>query len=199
MTRTLASKRPFWSRCRGAIPPLGSTTTGAIALGKARQVRKFGVPNQFIIQRMPYLLKDHDTVYYGSTIKDGIVVAASGVQPCFDQVISEMVASMCQALCINEMQEVVLKQDGDTMNGESFSAPSQREAVPPTPEETSESVSLPLEEGGTVEITPEVIEALAEGQEQVRKASEEMDRASRITPGDLHKFIGSPSDQESKG
>lgn len=90
----------------------------AIARAKARQVRKFGIPNQIIVERMPHLLKDHDTRFYGSTIKDGIVVAVSGVEPWFDQLISEMVASMCQALCIDKMQKEVLEQtEGETMDG----------------------------------------------------------------------------------
>ena len=87
---------------------------------KARQVRKFGLPNQIVVERMPHLLKGHDTKFWGSALKDGIVVAASGVEPWFDQLISEMVASVCQALCIDKMQKSILQEEGDALNGSTF-------------------------------------------------------------------------------
>ena len=93
-----------------------------IALAKARLTRKYELPTQILIERRPYLLKAHDVRWFGSAFKDGIVVAASGVQPWFDQAISEMVASMCQGLCINAMREEILKQTtGDSMDGKDLS------------------------------------------------------------------------------
>lgn len=89
----------------------------SIARAKACQAWKFGIPNQIIVERMPYLLKGHDTRYFGSAVKDGIVVAASGVQLWMDQLISEVVASTCQAFCIDVMKEIQKKDEGDTLDG----------------------------------------------------------------------------------
>ena len=85
----------------------------AIARSKAYQTRKYGMPNQLVVERMPWLLHGTDFPFWGSAYRDGLVVAASGVQPWYDQMLSEMVASAAAALCINEMRKPngILEED----------------------------------------------------------------------------------------
>ncbi len=48
----------------------------------------------------PHLLRHGDTAYYGSAVRDEIVVSCSGVQPYFDEMISSWILAVCRALCI---------------------------------------------------------------------------------------------------
>lgn len=76
-----------------------------IARSKAMISWRTGLPTHQVQQRMPYLLMGGprgDTVYWGSAVLEGIIVAASGVQPWFDEMISYQVAAACRALCIAE-------------------------------------------------------------------------------------------------
>jgi len=50
---------------------------------------------------IPHLLFSGDTPYWGGVKRHGIVVACSGVQSWFDQMIAGMVADMCKALAYN--------------------------------------------------------------------------------------------------
>ncbi len=54
---------------------------------------------------MPHLLFSGDAPFWGGVKREGIVVACSGVQPCFDKMISGMVADMIIALAYNEWKE----------------------------------------------------------------------------------------------
>ncbi|MBI4175509.1 hypothetical protein HY523_02735 [Candidatus Berkelbacteria bacterium] len=47
----------------------------------------------------PYLCEGHDTLYWGSVCDEGIVVAASGLQQWFDQMVARIIAAACKALC----------------------------------------------------------------------------------------------------
>lgn len=67
-----------------------------IALSKAELSVRTGLPNSKIMPQ--YLLKG-DTVYTGSVIIDGIVVAASGDDGHFDEMFSGWLALTIQALC----------------------------------------------------------------------------------------------------
>ncbi len=88
-----------------------------IARGKAFLSWRTGIPTHLIRETMPHLLAAGDTIFYGSAVHHGIVVAASGVQPWFDEMFSGWTADACRALCIGEMQEKVLK-DGRMFIGE---------------------------------------------------------------------------------
>jgi hypothetical protein len=74
----------------------------AIARSKARLSWLHQMPSQLIQARAPYLVGDADTTYFGSAVRDGLVVAASGVQPHYDQMVSEWVLEALRALAINE-------------------------------------------------------------------------------------------------
>lgn len=86
---------------------------------KARMTHKFKMPGQIIIERMPHLLKGHAIKYWGSAYLDGITVAASGVQPWFDQWVSDMVAVTCRALSKNIFETQIRPNNSiDTFDGE---------------------------------------------------------------------------------
>lgn len=76
-----------------------------IAHQKAYATWRYGMPTQVISEQRPWMLTGEDTPYFGSAYRDGIIVAASGVQPWFDQMFSEMIASVIAALCFDEMRK----------------------------------------------------------------------------------------------
>jgi hypothetical protein len=99
------------------------------AIGTAAEVEKYtqiatmkgyvslrtGMSSSRVQQEYPYLYYTGDTKWGGSTISPGgLVVAFSGVQAVFDEMISEWMASAIRALCRFEMT----KPDG-VMNQES--------------------------------------------------------------------------------
>lgn len=71
-----------------------------IAWHKCFQSWRSGMSTHEMQTRAPHLLEHGDTVYYGSVVQDGLIVACSGVQPYFDEMISAMVLAACRALCI---------------------------------------------------------------------------------------------------
>ena len=84
----------------------------SIARAKAIASWRTGQPTHALRETMPYLMvanEEHaDSPYFGSAVLLGMVVAASGVQPWFDEWISYMVAAACRALCIAAMQEDII-------------------------------------------------------------------------------------------
>lgn len=60
----------------------------------------------------PHLLFSGDTPYYGGVHRHGIVVACSGVQQYFDQMIAGMVSDMCIALAHDEWERSEDKKNG---------------------------------------------------------------------------------------
>jgi hypothetical protein len=63
----------------------------------------------------PHLLFPGDTPYWGGVKRHGIVVACSGVQPWFDQMIAGLVADMCKALAYDAWMN-----SDDRKNGQDF-------------------------------------------------------------------------------
>lgn len=61
---------------------------------------------------MPHLLFPDDTPYWGGVKRHGFVVACSGVQPYFDQMISGMIADMIKALARHEWEISDDKSEG---------------------------------------------------------------------------------------
>lgn len=72
----------------------------------------YNMPTQVLQTRAPHLLRVGETVYYGSAVSDGLVVACSGVQPYFDQMISGWVLEACRALCIQGREALGEGKDG---------------------------------------------------------------------------------------
>ena len=76
-----------------------------IARSKAEISWHTSLPSQMVQLRMPQHLVAGNTVYWGSAVLDGIIVAASGVQPWFDQMIAGWIAEACRAFAIDATQK----------------------------------------------------------------------------------------------
>jgi len=75
-----------------------------IAISKAYVSISTGLPSSVVQQQCPYLYEAGDTKWGGSTVMPGgVVVAFSGVQTVFDEMIAEMMASAIRGLCRWEM------------------------------------------------------------------------------------------------
>lgn len=68
----------------------------AYALSKAEKSVRTGMPTAKL---EPQYLLSGDTVYWGSEVLDGIVVACSGVEAFFDEMFSMWIAAAIRALC----------------------------------------------------------------------------------------------------
>lgn len=75
-----------------------------IARSKAMVTWRTGLPSHEVLALAPHLYVEGDVRYGGSTNLNGIVVACSGVQSHFDQMIAQWIASACYALCIDEFE-----------------------------------------------------------------------------------------------
>lgn len=88
-----------------------------IARSKAAVSWRTGLPSHLVQQRAPYLYESYNVKYGGSVVwEGGLIVAASGVEWYFDQMIANWVAAACQALSIQRMEEI-LAASGDRLDG----------------------------------------------------------------------------------
>jgi len=62
----------------------------ALALNKAVQAQRTGLPNRFI---SAIALQPGDTPYYGSWIEEDLPVGASGLEPYLDEMISRLLTA----------------------------------------------------------------------------------------------------------
>ncbi len=85
--------------------------TTAIARGKAQLHFRTGRPSLEVQARRPHVLQVGDTIYGGSADHEGIIVAASGVQSCFDETISGLVAAILWGLCSDAQTQHMAKSD----------------------------------------------------------------------------------------
>jgi hypothetical protein len=77
---------------------------GEIALSKAFVTWRTGQPSCRIQQEFPYQYEAGMTKWGGSTVdRGGLIVAFSGVQAVFDEMIAEWMASAIRAICRWEM------------------------------------------------------------------------------------------------
>ncbi len=67
---------------------------------------KHRMTTQQIQTLCPHLLERGDILYYGSAFYDGIVVAASGVDPFHDEMVSWWVLAAIRALCISSRSNI---------------------------------------------------------------------------------------------
>jgi hypothetical protein len=88
----------------------------AIAEGKFNITVRTGLPSREVQFLHPELIEADDVIYYGSAIVGNIVVAYSGIQAYFDEVIAYAVAYMLRALVQNEL-ETRKQAGGDTYSG----------------------------------------------------------------------------------
>lgn len=71
---------------------------GEFARAKARVAWRTGMDGHKVQELRPHLLTAKDTVLWGSTIVDGIVVGVSGAQPWYDEAFAGTVAMCLRAL-----------------------------------------------------------------------------------------------------
>ena len=70
-----------------------------VAKAKAQIHYRNGRPSLEIQARRPHTLVVGDTIWGGSGSYEGVIVAASGVQSCYDESISAMIAAILWSLC----------------------------------------------------------------------------------------------------
>ncbi|OCZ81142.1 hypothetical protein A9G00_05595 [Achromobacter xylosoxidans] len=71
---------------------------GAFARGKARLSWRTGLSSHEVLMLRPHLLQAKDAPVWGSVCIDGIVVAASGANPWFDEAFAAAVAHLFKAV-----------------------------------------------------------------------------------------------------
>lgn len=69
----------------------------SFAIAKARVAWRTGMDSHIVQEQRPYLLEAGDTVLWGSVALDGIVVAASGADPWYDEAFAGAVALCLRA------------------------------------------------------------------------------------------------------
>ncbi|MFS0756374.1 hypothetical protein ABC383_16960 [Noviherbaspirillum sp. 1P10PC] len=69
----------------------------SFALAKARVAWRTGMDSHLVQEQRPYLLEAGDTLLWGSVALDGIVVAASGADPWYDEAFAGAVALCLRA------------------------------------------------------------------------------------------------------
>ena len=72
-----------------------------IATSKLHLSMLYRMSTREIQFNQPWLTENGDTSYYGSVYCDGLAVACSGVQPYFDEMISEWVLSSIRGYCFH--------------------------------------------------------------------------------------------------
>ena len=75
----------------------------SIALSKAEKSVRTGMATAKL---GPQYLLDADTVFWGSEVLDGIVVACSGVEPYYDEMVSMWIAATIRAFCKKAFAEL---------------------------------------------------------------------------------------------
>lgn len=71
---------------------------GGFARAKARVAWRTGLDAHLVQELRPHLLEAGDTVLWGSVVVDGIVVAASGAHPWYDEAFAGTVAMCLRAM-----------------------------------------------------------------------------------------------------
>ena len=70
------------------------------AHAKAAVTFRTGMPAHKVLRDFPHLYKKGDFKFGGSEIRNGIIVAASGLDWHFDFMVSGAIAAMCHGLCL---------------------------------------------------------------------------------------------------
>lgn len=76
-----------------------------IARNKAKQAWRNSQANILTQMLAPATLEDGDTIFWGSFEYYGVIVAASGIQPWFDMLVSAWVATALQQLAQHKVQQ----------------------------------------------------------------------------------------------
>jgi hypothetical protein len=79
-------KRSDWERWNGQ-------TFDDFARAKAKLSWRTGLPSREVVLNQPHLLRPRDPRLWGSSVFGGVVSAASGAQPFFDEMFSDMTSA----------------------------------------------------------------------------------------------------------
>lgn len=77
-----------------------------IARRKAKMCQRTGKPSGEVLTRTPWLLKAGDPPFAGGIIEDGLVVAVSGLQSHFDEMLAWMIFNAIAALCTDAIVRI---------------------------------------------------------------------------------------------
>ena len=82
-----------------------------IARSKTELSWLYGMTTQRIQTEAPHLLRDGDTIYFGSAVGFGLTVGVSGVKAYHDQMIAEWILSACRAIVLEKVAKGELPLD----------------------------------------------------------------------------------------
>lgn len=94
----------------------GDHTTWERSYDKFARAKAFiswrtGLSSHAVRELRPYLLVPDDVKFGGSTVHEGIVVGASGVESWYDEMFAAWIAAACRAITIHRMQTKILPDD----------------------------------------------------------------------------------------
>lgn len=96
-TRSRFEEAVLAERSFGDAAAWGADYRG-FARAKARLAWRTSLDTRQVQQHAPHLLRAGDTLLWGSACRDGLIVAASGAQPWFDEAFSGIVVELVRAL-----------------------------------------------------------------------------------------------------
>ena len=89
-----------------------------IARSKAQICQRTSMVLRDVQIHAPWLLKQGDTKYVGGVFENGLVVAASGLKDCYDEMFLWMILSAIQGLCREQLDKVKDLAPNDNFIGE---------------------------------------------------------------------------------
>ncbi len=90
-------------RSFGQPPPWGADYRG-FALGKARLAWRLQRDTRWVQEQAPHLLEEGDSALWGSACEDGLIVAASGAHPWFDEACCRIVIALLRGLVLERVR-----------------------------------------------------------------------------------------------
>lgn len=90
-------------RSFGRPPPWGADYRG-LALGKARLAWRLQRDTRWVQEQAPHLLDPGDSMLWGSAVEDGLIVAASGAHPWFDEACCRIVVALLRGLVLERVR-----------------------------------------------------------------------------------------------
>lgn len=89
-------------------PPDWAHDYAGIAMGKAGVCLRCKCDSAVAVEQRPHALQPGDPPYAGGVYVEGLVVACSGVEGYFDQMIARWVAAACRAIATHRFQTEVV-------------------------------------------------------------------------------------------
>jgi hypothetical protein len=89
---------------RVGVPEEWEEDYEAIATGKIKMMAETGLNSRVAVLLHPALTSQGDVIWWGGVTRDNIIVACSGVQPYFDEAISQTVLSLILAIIEDKVE-----------------------------------------------------------------------------------------------